>query len=135
MRHPARTPKLLTRLFRLGRAFENPTELTHAMEDSRSEVWSYLPAQTRKTTRALTGMLNFQPGLVSLHRDQTTTTAYLYTLVAAAETNLNLADPTERALYTQLHTAARQSETLDRFLVTVATTTIASPDAPALQTS
>lgn len=130
---PRWIPSSFTRAFGLRRAFEDRTELSHVMEDSRSEVWSYLPAQTRKATRALTSPLRFQPGLVHLHRDQATTTAYLYALTAAAETNLDLQDPTERALYRELHIAARQSETLDRFLVTVAATTIASPDVPTLQ--
>jgi hypothetical protein len=125
----------IARISGLRRAFADQTELTQAMEIDRTQVWAGQPAQSRKTAKALTGMLRYQPGLVHLHRDQVTTTAYLYSLTAAAETNLDLADPTERALYRQLLTAASHSEALDRLLVTVAATTIASPDVSALQAS
>lgn len=126
---------LARRVFGLFRAYEDQDELTQVMDVDRTRVWAGQAAQASQAVKQLPGLIHFQPGLISLHRGQVTTTAYLYALAAAAETNLDLQNPDQRALYRELHTAARQSDALDRLLVVVAATTITSPDVPALQAS
>jgi len=130
---PTWTPNFLARALGHDQAFEDPRELTEAMEADRSDVWSGQSADARKAAARLPKMIHFQPGLRSLYRDQVESTAYLYALAAAAENNLALDVPEQRALYQELIDAARRSEVFARSLIATTTATLASPDAVSAQ--
>ncbi|MFJ5122944.1 hypothetical protein [Kitasatospora sp. NPDC088548] len=134
MNLPDWTPRFLARALGHGRATEDRTALAAALTAAHDRAWTTQPAEARTMQRALTGPLNFQAALLDLHRDQAAVTAYLNSLAGASETNLNLADPDQRALYQALIDAARQAEQLEQRIRHAATSTLAAPataDCPA----
>jgi hypothetical protein len=96
---PTWTPKFLARALGYHHAIEDAGDLTAALEADRADIWAGQSADARKAAANLPEMINFQPGLRGLYRDQVQSTAYLYSLAAAAENNLALDTPERQALY------------------------------------
>ncbi|WP_327071910.1 hypothetical protein [Kitasatospora sp. NBC_01302] len=129
-------PARLLRALGYHYAHLEPAELATALEDAHTDAWSVQPADLRKALPRLTEPGHFQPGLVDLHREQAHTTAYLNTLAAAAEINLDPADPDQRALYADLLAAARAAEDFERQIAAATTRTLPTiPASAALQHS
>lgn len=121
-------PRFLARRAGYYQAFQDRTELTTALATAHTAAWAAQPADVRKAVTRLPNPRSFQPGLVDLHRDHAVTTAYLFALANAAETNLDLADPEQRALYQDLLDAAHRSQALEAALVTAAKSTLCRVD-------
>ncbi len=117
-------PARLLRALGYHQAHTDPAGLNAELEDNRVAARAAQPADLAKALPRLAVLLDFQPGLVDLHRDQVDTAAYLNTLAAAAESNLNLSDPDHHALYWDLIAAARAAEDLERAVATAATRTL-----------
>ncbi|MFJ9777133.1 hypothetical protein ACIRVF_38860 [Kitasatospora sp. NPDC101157] len=99
---------------RLGRelALHDPAALAAALEANPTAARASHDAELRSALRKLTGPLEFQPGLVGLHQESADVVIYLRSLAAAAETNLDLNDPGQYALYRELLDSLRAAEEL-----------------------
>ncbi|MGW4651335.1 hypothetical protein [Kitasatospora sp. NPDC004289] len=117
-------PARLLRGLGYNRAHTDPAGLHAELEDNRVAAWLAQPADLAKALPRLAAPLDFQPGLVGLHAEQVDTAAYLNTLAASAESNLNLADADQRALYADLIAAARAAEQLERAVAAAAVSTL-----------
>ncbi|MDH6709876.1 hypothetical protein P3T27_006625 [Kitasatospora sp. MAA19] len=124
-------PARLLRALGYHDAHLDPAELDSTLEAAHTEAWAVQPADLRKALPNLIQPIHFQPGLVDLYRDQAHTTAYLNTLAAAAETNLDLTAPDQRALYAGLLAAARAAEDFERQVAAVAARSLPASPAPA----
>jgi hypothetical protein len=121
---PTWTPRLLARLLGFERAIVDRPKLVAALDADRRRAVAALPAAASKAQRELLVPLAFQPSLVQFHRQQTMTTANLNALADAAETNLDLGKPDQRALYQALIDAAHQAHKLQEQLREAATSTL-----------
>ncbi|MFH9354001.1 hypothetical protein [Kitasatospora sp. NPDC017646] len=82
----------------------------------------------------MTGPLAFQPGLVDLHQESADIVVYLCSLVAAAETNLDLDNPGQYALYRELLDSLRTAEELRQRVAAAASRALpAAPSTAELQ--
>lgn len=126
---PRLLPRFLARALGYAKATEARADLAAELEIAHADARASMPANTARAIRRLREPINFQPGLLDLYDDQAATTAYLYTLMAAAETNLDLADPDQRALYQALASAARNADAFREALAHAAACTLGDPDA------
>ncbi|MGW4806413.1 hypothetical protein [Kitasatospora sp. NPDC004272] len=93
-------------------ALHDPADLAAALEANLDRARADRDAETRAALSKLTAPLEFQPGLVDLHQEIADVVIYLCGVAAASETNLDLHDPRQRALYRALLEALTASEKL-----------------------
>ncbi|MEE1783066.1 hypothetical protein PUR71_09070 [Streptomyces sp. SP17BM10] len=105
-------PARLVRRLGYELALHDPAALAAALEANLDAARAGQETETRTALSKLTSPLEFQPGLVDLHQESADIAVYLYGLAAAAETNLHLHDPAQRALYRALLDTVRAAEEL-----------------------
>ncbi|WP_404870984.1 hypothetical protein ACI1MP_37675 (plasmid) [Kitasatospora griseola] len=91
-------------------ALHDPAALAAAIEANLDRARAGHDTELRAALRKLTGPLEFQPGLLDLHQESADIVVYLRGVAAASETNLDLNDPRQRALYRALLDALSASE-------------------------
>ncbi|MEV7218176.1 hypothetical protein AB0O31_34405 [Kitasatospora cineracea] len=128
---PRRTlfPFLTARLRRTRRpdvltAHLDPGALVTILDSDRTAAREFLLADYGQALANLPAPLNFQPGLLGEHYGAAHLTAYLCSLAAAAETNLDLNDPGQRALYDDLTAAANTAGQLQDLIASATTRTL-----------
>lgn len=121
---------------RLGHelALHDPAALAAALEANLDAARAGHDAELRSALRKMTGPLAFQPGLVDLHQESADIVVYLCSLVAAAETNLDLDNPGQYALYRELLDSLRTAEELRQRVAAAASRALpAAPSTAELQ--
>ncbi|WP_043478068.1 hypothetical protein [Kitasatospora sp. MBT66] len=113
-------PARLARRLGYHLALHDPAALAVAIENNLAAARAGHDVELRAALRKLTVPLEFQPGLLDLHQESAEIVIYLCGVAAASETNLDLHDPRQRALYRALLDALTASEKL-RTLVAEAT--------------
>ncbi|MFI9365986.1 hypothetical protein ACIG5E_33785 [Kitasatospora sp. NPDC053057] len=105
-------PARLMRRLGYELALHDPAALAAALEANLDTARAGHDAELRAALWKMTSLLAFQPGLVDLHQESADIVVYLCSLAAAAETNLDLDDPGQYALYRELLHALRTAEDL-----------------------
>ncbi|MEU5388045.1 hypothetical protein ACFVT9_29360 [Kitasatospora cineracea] len=93
-------------------ALHDPADLAAVLETNLERARAGRDTELSAAMKKLTGPLEFQPGLVDLHQESADIVVYLCGAAAAAETNLDLHDPRQRALYRALLEVLTASEKL-----------------------
>ncbi|MBP0453994.1 hypothetical protein J5Y04_31295 [Kitasatospora sp. RG8] len=95
-------PARLLRRLGYHLALHDPAALAAVLETNLDAARAARPADLRRALARSTSPLEFQPGLVGLHRETADIVVYLCNAAAASETNLDLRDPDQRQLYQDL---------------------------------
>ncbi|WP_327071913.1 hypothetical protein [Kitasatospora sp. NBC_01302] len=105
-------PARLARRLGYEFALHDPAALAAALEANYAAASAGHDTDLHAALQKLTSPLAFQPGLVGLHQESADVVVYLCSLAAAAETNLDLNDPGQYALYRELLDSVRAAEEL-----------------------
>ncbi|MFD8597680.1 hypothetical protein ACFV1L_22020 [Kitasatospora sp. NPDC059646] len=126
-------PEHLAPLLGYEPALDDPAAVAAAVEDNLAAAQASHDPTQRVALHRLTGPLEFQSGLLGLHREIADRTVYLYSLAGASETNLDLDDPDQRALYRALLRTVDASEQLRARLAEAAALALPAGAAAELQ--
>ncbi|MGW4807188.1 hypothetical protein [Kitasatospora sp. NPDC004272] len=124
-------PARLARRLGYEIALHDPAAVAAAIEDNLASARAGHDVELRAALRKLTGPLEFQPGLLALHRESAEVVIYLCGVAAASETNLNLNDPRQHALYRALLDALTASEKLRTLVADAALLALPADEAAA----
>ncbi|MFF0415605.1 hypothetical protein ACFYUY_34905 [Kitasatospora sp. NPDC004745] len=105
-------------------ALHDPAALAAVLESNLDAARAARPADLRRALARSTSPMEFQPGLIGLHREAADNVVYLCNAAAASETNLDLHDPDQRQLYQDLLATVGAAEELRLRVATAAAHTL-----------